>query len=159
MKSCFFTGHRNVTVTEELLKRLKNEIIKLIENGVCDFYAGGAIGWDILCEKTVIELRKKYPEIKLHLLIPCPYEQQTEKWNDIQKKEYYAVLKSAGSIDVLSKSYNKTCMKERNIRLTESGDVCLCYYDPKRSRSGTAQTVRNAEKKNIIIINLFYTDP
>lgn len=68
MKSCFFTGHRNVTVTEELLKRLKNEIIKLIENGVCDFYVGGAIGWDILCEKTVIELRKKYPEIKLHIL-------------------------------------------------------------------------------------------
>ncbi len=155
MKGCFFTGHRSMKKTKELTNKLEEELVKLIEEGVCDFYAGGAIGWDMLCEKAVIELRKKYSKIKLHILLPCSPEQQTEKWNDTQKAEYYAILKSADSVEILSKSYNKNCMKERNIRLTESGEICLCYYNKKRSRSGTAQTIHNAEKRNAVIINLF----
>ena len=44
----------------------------MIGRGVTDFYNGGAIGFDMLCAKTVIALKAEYSDIKLHLLLPCP---------------------------------------------------------------------------------------
>ncbi|MDE5859282.1 MAG: DUF1273 domain-containing protein, partial [Oscillospiraceae bacterium] len=51
-----------------------------------------AIGFDTLCAETVIELRQKYPQIRLCLLLPCPPEEQTMRWRTDQKekhKKYY----------------------------------------------------------------------
>lgn len=46
-------------------------------------------------------------------------------------------------------------MKKRNARLIEHADCCVCYYNVKRSASGTGQTVRMALNRNMTIINLF----
>ncbi len=77
MKSVCFTGHRNVKETAELKKSLLEQLVKLIDEGADVFYAGGAVGWDMLCESSVIELRERFPHIKLHLFLPCPAEEQT----------------------------------------------------------------------------------
>ena len=156
MKSCFFTGHRNIKITDELSAKLTNELIKLIESGVSCFYAGGAVGWDMLCEKKVIELKKLYPHIKLHLLLPCPHKQQTEKWDKKQISEFYKLLKAADSSEILSNEYTEDCMKKRNLKLAESSEVALCYCNKNRRRSGTSQTVIMAEKRGVKIINLYY---
>ena len=37
MKSCCFTGHRIMKITPELVQRLKDALIKLVEQGVTDF--------------------------------------------------------------------------------------------------------------------------
>ena len=60
-KSCFFTGHRILKITDTLSERLRETLIKFIENGATDFYAGVAIGWDMLCENTVLQLKACYP--------------------------------------------------------------------------------------------------
>ncbi len=57
MKSVCFTGHRTVEITALLEKSLIDTLEILISNGVTDFYAGGAYGFDILCELTVINMR------------------------------------------------------------------------------------------------------
>ena len=44
MKSCFFTGHRKIKNTYKLYLKLINTLETLIEIGVVDFYAGGAMG-------------------------------------------------------------------------------------------------------------------
>ena len=152
-KSVCFTGHSKVKITNELISLLNETLISLIENGATDFYAGGALGWDMLCEQAIIDLRKKFPQIKLHLVLPCSSEEQTAKWNDIQKAEYQIILNAADMIEYTSDHYYDGCMKIRNARLTELADCCVCYYD-NRSRSGTGQTVRMAERKGIKIINL-----
>ena len=64
MKSVCFTGHRDVKITRELKDRLMETLEMLIQMGCTDFYAGGAVGWDMLCEAAVLALRKKYPGIK-----------------------------------------------------------------------------------------------
>lgn len=84
MKSVCFSGHRNLNQTTELKETLVNQLIKLIDEGAANFYAGGAIGWDMLCENVIIKLRAHYTYIKLHLILPCPaYEQgvKTTKQN------------------------------------------------------------------------------
>ena len=46
-------------------------------------------------------------------------------------------------------------MKERNQRLVDLADICICYYNENNSRSGTGQTVRMVQKKGIQLINIF----
>ena len=120
-----------------------------------DFYAGGAKGWDMIFSGIVLNLSENHvPLIKLHLVLPCPPEEQTAKWNTYDKKEYQRILKAADSVEIVSKHYDKNCMKKRNERLVELGDVCVCYYDENKKRSGTGQTVRLAEKHGKEIINI-----
>ena len=153
MKSVCFTGHRNVKVTNELVVLLNEILTSLIANGAVTFIAGGANGFDELAAKTVIKLREEYPHIKLHLVLPCSSEEQTAKWNDMQKSEYQKILKSVDKVEHTSNNYYDGCMKVRNARLVELADCCVCYYK-NRSRSGTGQTIRMAVSKGIRIINL-----
>ena len=147
MKSCCFTGHRVLKVTPELVSRLRNTIIDLHEQGVTEFINGAALGFDQLSSKAVIDLRSEYDDIHLHLLLPCPADEQVKGWNKVQITEYMKILDEADS-----EHYTNDCMKRRNERLVELADCCVCYCN--NPRSGTGQTVRMAENKGIEVINL-----
>ena len=152
MKTCCFSGQRIIKITPEIVQRLKDTIIDVIKCGVTDFYNGGALNVDQLCAETVISLRSEYPDIKLHLLLPCSCDEQIKGWNSNQIDRYQKILKSADSVTVLSKHYTNDCMKQRNRKLVELSDCCICYcINP---RSGTGQTVRMAENKGISIYNI-----
>ena len=153
METCCFTGHRIIKVTPELVQRLHDTIVNMIESGFTDFYDGGAIGFDMLCAETVIALKAEHSDIKLHMLLPCPPEDHAKRWNKAQIAKYNEILQMADSVTVLSEHYTEDCMKQRNKRLVELADCCICYCN--NPRSGTGQTVRMAKDKGIDIINLF----
>ena len=156
MKKVFFTGHRTTSFKTEDMLRLVRLLRKLISEGTVDFYAGGAIGWDMTFANFILLMRKKdFPFIKLHLVLPCPPEEQTMRWNKYDKEWYNEILEAADSVEVVSEHYDKSCMKKRNERLVELGDICVCYYNEKRRRSGTGQTVHMAEKSGKEIINIY----
>ena len=128
----------------------------MTEKKVTDFYTGGAVGWDALAALTVLKLRESYPEVKLHLVLPCPFEKQSTKWNEAQKTEYLRIFGLADSVEQVSDRYYNGCIKARNAHLVElASDYSICYWNPKHYRSGTGQTVRMAQKKGIEVINLF----
>lgn len=155
MKKVFFTGHRTIKNDKETIEKLMDTLKKLISEGAVDFYAGGALGWDMLCEKAVIAFRENLaPHIKLHLILPCPPEEQIVHWSVLDKEVYRKIFEAADSTEVLSEHYTNDCMKNRNARLSELGDICVCYFDESRRRSGTAQTVSMAKKAGKEIINL-----
>ncbi|MDE6764510.1 MAG: SLOG family protein [Oscillospiraceae bacterium] len=155
MKTVFFTGHRKIENDKETIQKLMATLRKLMSEGASDFYAGGALGWDMLCEEAVIVFRENLaPHIKLHLILPCPPEEQIAHWSAFDKEVYRKIFEAADSVEVLSERYTNDCMKNRNARLAELGDVCVCYYDENRRRSGTAQTVRMAEKLGKGILNM-----
>lgn len=152
-KNVCFTGHRNVKETADLKNALIKQLVKLINEGATNFFAGGAVGWDMLCENVVIELRERFPHIKLRLILPCPAEEQTEKWREDDKAEFRRLLLAADTVEICSEHYFDGCMKLRNQRLVDLADLCVCYYNGKQ-RSGTGQTVRMAERQGKEIINL-----
>lgn len=155
-KSCCFTGHRNVKNPAALQEQLKAVITDLVENeGVTDFYCGGAIGWDTISELAVVKVKFRHPHIRLHLVLPCCNEDQTEKWNQSDKNTFQLLLSKADTVEYLADRYYDGCMKKRNQRLVDMADFCVCYYNTGHAYSGTGQTVRFAEKKGIKIINLF----
>ncbi len=155
MKKICFTGHRKIGNRKELQRDLLNVLETLIKNGVTDFYAGGAIGFDTLAADSVLILRKKYPHIRLHLVLPCNRDEQTKYWTAAQRAEYDRILSLADTAEYTALAYSSDCMKKRNARLTELADCFVCCYDKKRPAGGTAQTLRMAAEKGIKIINLF----
>lgn len=157
MGSCFFTGHRYFSIERDnVIEDLTSLFHILAESGFTDFYCGGAQGWDTYCGYAIGLLKKYYPQVKLHLVLPCSPEKQTLNWKDDEKAEYNVLRKIADSIEIVSDDNDKNCMKKRNARLVELGDICICYFNKKDTRSGTAQTVRMAEKANKIIFNMCF---
>ena len=156
--SACFTGHRNIVTDKVMLSEQLYAILeKLITSqGVTDFYAGGAYGFDALASFTVLKLRENYPQVKLHLILPCSKDEQTKQWTAEHKAELEHLLGLADSVEYVSDRYYNGCMKDRNARLVELATVCcISYWNPNNFRSGTGQTVRMAQKKGIRVINLF----
>ena len=129
MSTVCFTGHRIIKVTDEIQGILTAVLEDLIENGADVFYAGGAVGWDMLCEQCVLKLRRKYPHIKLKVILPCPAEEQTSDWDDKDRFEYSEILMQADSREIVSRHYEDGCMKKRNQRLVELADCCVCWHN------------------------------
>ena len=67
-------------------------ITKLADAGIMDFYSGGADGVDCWAAMIVLELRKKNPALKLHLVLP--HEGQESKWSDPAQDRYHSILDS-----------------------------------------------------------------
>ena len=59
MKSVCFSGHRNAKINLTIQTLLEFCIRMRVTHGGGDFYAGGAVGWDAFCSKTVLDFKKK----------------------------------------------------------------------------------------------------
>jgi uncharacterized phage-like protein YoqJ len=150
MKSACFTGHRNLG-SDLNRGRLVRCIEKAISKGCDTFICGGALGFDMLAARTVLELKNIHPHIQLHMYLPCA--NQSERWSIAQKREYYRILAGADLVDKVTRPYYDGCMRERNYKMVDASDLCICYIN-NIERSGTAQTVRYAKRKGLIIVNV-----
>jgi len=85
-QTCCFIGHRKIPESNraKIQKRLKREIKNLIGQGVNCFCAGGALGFDTMAALAVLELKKKFPHIRLVLILPC--KEQTLYWHEKDQK-------------------------------------------------------------------------
>lgn len=148
-----FTGHRQISTAHmmALPALLKAEIAKQAEAGAVHFRAGGAIGYDTLAALCVIEQKKKYPHIRLDLVLPC--RDQDAVWSEYDRGAYRFVLSEADSVTYLYDHYCEGCMLERDRKLVEGSDVCIAYLT--KSKGGTAYTAAYALKSGLDFINLF----
>lgn len=125
-------------------------ILRYINKGYCYFGSGGALGFDLLAAQTILELRQQYPHIKLIMVLPC--KTQTKFWMQDDIEAHNHILISADKVVHVSKDYTKNCMYKRNRYLVSNSSLCICYLT--NQASGTAYTVRYAQKLNLNIINI-----
>lgn len=147
-----FTGHRAIPSEQEsdLWERLRETLIKLIGNGYRFFGADGAVGFDTMAAKAVLDLRKEYPQVRLILVLPCL--SQADRWNARDKAVYEDIKTRANKVVYTSVEYTRDCMFKRNRHLVEGSSVCVCYL--MKNTGGTAYTVEYARKKGLTVINL-----
>lgn len=152
LKTCCFSGHRKIPTEQYqcIANRLKAEIIQLIEQGVIYYGAGGALGFDTLAAKTVLELIKYYPQIKLILVLPCKL--QINGWNKDDIEVYEDIKVRCDKFVYTSEEYTRGCMYKRNRHLVDNSEYCICYLT--KNKGGTAYTVSYAKYKELKIINL-----
>lgn len=151
-KTACFTGHRNIPPErlDVISRQLKATLIQLIETGYLYFGAGGAIGFDTLAAQTVLELKQRYPHIKLILVLPCL--SQAAYWSEKDKQIYEDIKSKADKVVYTAKTYTDGCMHKRNRHLIDNSSVCICYLT--NSSGGTAYTVDYASRKRLKIINI-----
>ena len=145
--TCFFTGHRSIkSKSKQLLAdRVHLLCTELItKHNVTDFIAGGALGFDTLAELTVLNLKKEYPHIRLHLFLPCT--DQTLRWNTYDKKMWESIRLLADDYTFITKTtYVDGCMQLRNEAMVDTARFGIAYC--KRKFGGTASTVEYARQK------------
>ncbi len=157
--TCCFTGHRPKSLPwgynekgneyKQFIKRLKDALNTLINEGVGLFISGMAQGFDIIAAETIIELKKKHPTIKLECAIPCL--NQHVGWSKGYKERYKKVLEQADSVTYVSQcNYFTGCMRKRNRYMIEKSTHLIALYNG--TKGGTAQTIEFANKKNVAII-------
>ncbi len=120
----------------------------MIENGVCYFGTGGAIGFDTVAAELVLELKRSYPHIKLILILPCT--DQTKGWKRADKIRYDRIRNNADKVKVLSDTYYSGCMHARNRHMVDHSAYCVCYC--RKDSGGTAYTVDYATKNGLEVI-------
>lgn len=149
---CCFTGHRDLRGADvsSLYTKLYATVRQLINEGYTDFRAGGAIGFDTIAAACVLEMKQEFPNIKLHLILPC--ENQDRYFSKFEKRAYKYILQHADSVEFVRKKYFNGVMAMRNRALVSGSDICVAFL--KNLRGGTFQTVNMARKANIKVINI-----
>lgn len=153
-KTCCFTGHRTIPREEigRLQFALQAQISAMLEKGITTFYCGGALGFDTLAAKAVLQAKKEHPAIRLHLALPCP--EQTHRWRAEDVARYEKIKVQADEVVFLSLRYVNGCMQKRNRYMVEHSCVCIAYLLSERERGGTKYTVAYCGKNHIPVINL-----
>lgn len=115
--TCCFTGHRRIPSEKQgiITERLRDELIKLIEQGYVYFGAGGALGFDTIAAQVVLELKGTYPQIKLILVLPC--KTQTRGWSKEAIEVYEDIKGKCDKYVYSSEDYDSSCMFKRNRHL------------------------------------------
>ena len=151
-KACCFTGHRELPANKmaKIREKLTEQLEKLIEQGFCDFYAGGALGFDTLAALCVLELKKDNPHIRLHIIVPC--KNQSAGWNEKNRSLYEKINEQADEVNCLSPVYFNGCMMVRNRYMVDRACVCIAYLE--KTTGGSAATVKYAKQKQLDIINI-----
>lgn len=151
------TGHRPKSLPwgyderKETCVRFKKDLEKIftgaIAYGLKNFLVGMAEGFDMIGAETLIKLRKKHKEIKVIAVVPC--KGQEIKWKPQQQKRYRKILKQCDDVLILSDTYTKTCMNDRNKFMVQHSSVVIACFNGKPS--GTGNTIRFAKEQGLKI--------
>lgn len=157
--SICFTGHRDLSESEtiyikERLTALLKKLIKEKQLSVC--YSGGALGFDTVAAETVLSLRESYPHLKLCLILPC--RGQENAWNASQKAKYNLIKSKADEVRVLAPFFYNGCMQVRNREMLCNSDICIAYLRKGTSSGGSLNTVVQAVKLGVPVINIANTE-
>ena len=151
-KTCCFTGHRTLQKEQlpEIIRQLEAVIEKLIQQGVIYYGCGGAIGFDQLAGEAVLSLKKKHPQIKLIMVLPCA--EQDKNWPQTAKYRYRALLAACDKIVYIQQAYDSGCMHRRNRHLVDNSGVCVAWFAGRLG--GTEHTINYAKQQGITVINI-----
>ena len=148
-----FTGHREISrkFAYKIPTAIKSVMEDFIARGAKRFRIGGAMGFDTIAALCVIELKEKYPDITLELILPC--RNQTRGWSETSIKVYNYILKHASLVEYVSEKYTRYCMHERNRALVNESQALIAFCT--RSTGGSAYTYGYALEKGLEVINIY----
>ena len=150
--SVCLTGHRNLAgVPLGAARRgYRSAAYAAYAGGITHYFAGGALGFDMLASVTLLNLKKELPNLTLSLVLP--YRGHTKSWGPADIALFERISERADETVYLSNSYHPGCMSVRNRYMVDRSVVCLCYLI--YATGGTAYTVGYARKRGLSVVNL-----
>ena len=143
--TCCFTGHRPAKLPwgkderdprcQALKRALARSIETAYEKGYRHFICGMALGCDFYFCEAVLELREKYPDVRMEGAVPCPT--QADGWSAEHRERYRSLLERCDWETLVQHSYDPGCMMRRNRYMVDHASRIIAVYD------GTAGGTRN----------------
>jgi uncharacterized phage-like protein YoqJ len=160
-----FSGHRYYAAAPEDEARLAEAVEAAWSDGYRVFISGMAPGFDLAAAEAVVRLRERserrqrilHPtEISdIKLIAAVPFRGQPRGYSPVDLARYEALLAAADEVVVLSEGYFHGCYYRRDEWMVDRSGRIVCWYDGRRSGSGTRYTVRRAVKSGLEVVNLF----
>ncbi|MBQ8718679.1 MAG: DUF1273 family protein [Clostridia bacterium] len=147
-----FTGHRTFSHAALLTlpQLLEDTLTELIQSGYDTFRTGGALGFDTMAALKVLELKARFPHIRLHLYLPC--RDQGKFWNEDEIGLFQKILERADDVHYTAEHYTNGCMLQRNREMIDGSAICIAYFDGHGG--GTAYSYGYANRTGVKVINL-----
>ena len=138
-----FAGHRydwHCTGVEDKLPQVLEE---LIQKGYTVFYDGNYGAFDKKCASTALELKHKYPHIKLIQILTYYHH---------KKDKYELPSCYDGSIlPEIEEMHYKQKIVKRNEWIVDNCNILVCHIE-ETYKSGAYRTLKYAQKQNKPII-------
>ncbi len=157
-KTCCFTGHRPQKLAWgfnekdprclNMIKETKIQIENAIVKGYNTFLCGLALGFDMICAEIILELKKKYTNVKLIGAVPC--KNQSSVWNKKDVIRYNNILAKLDAVRCKYEVYTQGCMQERNNYMIENSSLLIALFNGKKG--GTYNTLEYAKKRGLEIV-------
>ena len=151
-----FAGHRPEKLpwgsdeTDERCAALKRQIKDAVANaageGYGTFLCGMARGCDFYFAEAVLELG-----LRLEAYLPCP--SQPDRWGELDRQRYTAILCRCDAVYMVEPRYEKGCMLRRNRKMVDAADSLLTVYDG--SPGGTGAAIDYARRRGKTVISLW----
>ena len=148
-KICCFAGHSKISHTDDIYGNLIKLIEKLItEENVSEFWVGNYGSFDRLSAKAVRNLKEKFPDVQLNLVIPY-LTSDINEYKELYYEKYNHILMA----DIPERTPKKLQILKCNEYMVNSSDFIICYV--QHSWGGAATTLEYArKKKHMKIFNL-----
>lgn len=136
MKSCFLFGHADCP--DQVLPRLEQAIETAISNGVTDFYVGNRGAFDRLVATAVKRAKKKFPEVRLFLLLAYHPAERPQELSDGFDGTYYPVEKAPP---------RRFAIVRANEAMLRQADYVICYVNHVGNTRKLLAVAQNRQKK------------
>ncbi len=145
---CCFAGHSDIYGTDEIKKKIKQIAENLIVNhNVKEFWVGNYGNFDGCSARAIRELKEKYPNITLELVIPY-LTKGVSDYKCLYDKQYDNILIA----DIPEKTPRRYYITKCNEYIVDNSDYLICYIN--RSCGGAITTYNYAKRKKKQIFNI-----
>lgn len=136
---CMFCGHGKFEENKQhVLQKAREEISKLIESGVKEFWSGGMGAFDEEYEHMIREMKKSKPRLQLYYVSPS-----LPSFRQYSRRDYDGLICPGHKVP-----YYKAAIPMRNQWMVDRCDFCLSYV--VRPFGGAYKTLSYAKQKQHI---------
>lgn len=138
----------------KLQEKIRKQLVALLEEGVQTFYCGLELGVELWVGEILLNLKKDYPDLKIHIALAS--EERANDWGEEDRERYFDnVLPFCDTVETISSENNDKCMIFRNNYLSKRSDLFLVVWDG-RELCDTAYLVSKAKnlKKDVLILGI-----
>jgi len=136
----------------KLKEIIKQELQKLLDDGVFIYLCGMDDGTDLICCEILLGFKRMYPTIFLECVIP--FLDQPKHWLAEEREKYFQILEKCDNENVIQREYTDDSYLKRNIYLATEADIILAVSKPGRlSKAETTLRFAGPAGKALILIH------
>lgn len=149
-RCCFVSDNRiHASVMGGVGRRLKEEMTRLIEQGVTHFICNTVSGLNTVAAALVVVLKNDYPDITLSFVLPC------EEYSVFASKEdqnfFAGISKEVDEILYASERHTHNSIQICERFIIDNALHCICYA---KNQSKAIRAMEYAQGKDKHIIDL-----